>query len=48
MRLAIIIPVYNEQATILQLLARVAALNIDKEVIVVDDFSTDGTRAILE
>ena len=48
MRLSIIIPVYNEQATILQLLARVAALNIDKEVIVVDDFSTDGTRAILE
>ena len=48
MRLSIVIPVYNEQATIIELLDRVAAVDIEKEVIIVDDFSTDGTRAILE
>ena len=48
MQLSIGIPVYNEQATIIELLDRVAAVNIEKEVIVVDDFSTDGTRALLE
>ena len=48
MRLSVIIPVYNECATIIQLLDRVSAIAIEKEVIVVDDYSTDGTRAILE
>ncbi len=48
MQLSVIIPVYNERATITQLLDRVATIEIEKEVIVVDDFSTDGTRAILE
>ena len=48
MQLSVVIPVYNEHATIIELLDRVAAVNIHKEVIVVDDFSTDGTRAILE
>mgnify|MGYP001242280971 CR=1 FL=1 len=48
MRLSVVIPVYNEQATIIQILERVAAVNVEKEIIVVDDFSTDGTRAILE
>jgi len=48
MQLTVVIPVYNEQATIIELLERVAAINIEKEIIVVDDFSTDGTRAILE
>ncbi|MEE3202275.1 MAG: glycosyltransferase family 2 protein [Acidobacteriota bacterium] len=48
MHLSVIIPVYNERATIIQVLDRVAAIGLEKEVIVVDDFSTDGTRAILE
>ena len=48
MQLSIVITVYNAQATIIELLDRVAAVNIEKEVIVVDDFSTDGTRALLE
>ena len=48
MQLTVVIPVYNEQATIIEVLERVAAVNIEKEVIVVDDSSTDGTRAILE
>ena len=47
MRLSIIIPVFNERATVLELLARVAAVDLDAEIIVVDDGSTDGTRELL-
>lgn len=47
MRLSIIIPVFNERATVLDLLDLVAALDLDKEIIVVDDGSTDGTRELL-
>ena len=46
-KLSIVIPVYNEAATIQKVLACVAALPIPKEIIVVDDASTDGTRQIL-
>ena len=48
MRLSIVIPVYNERATIIELLDRVAAVDLDTEVIVVDDGSTDGTRELLQ
>ena len=48
MKLSIIIPVYNEREFILTLLKRVLALPIDKEVIVVDDHSTDGTYELLQ
>ena len=47
MRLSIIVPVFNERATIRELLRRVAAVDLDKEVVVVDDGSTDGTRDVL-
>lgn len=48
MRLSIIVPVYNERATVLQALDRVAAVDLpDAEVIVVDDGSTDGSRELL-
>jgi glycosyltransferase involved in cell wall biosynthesis len=47
MRISIIIPVYNEKATVLELLGRVEALSVDKEIILVDDGSTDGTGEIL-
>src|SRR5262249_9975056 len=48
MKLSVVIPVYNEKATIREILRRVRAVNLPKEIIVVDDFSTDGTREILQ
>ena len=47
MKLSIIIPVYNERATVRELIRRVLEVPLDKELIVVDDGSTDGTREIL-
>ena len=45
--LSVIVPVYNEAATILEVLRRVAAVPVPKEIIVVDDHSTDDTATIL-
>ncbi len=45
---SVVIPVFNERATIEEILFRVQAVEIDKEIVVVDDASTDGTRALLE
>jgi len=45
--LSVVIPVYNERATIHEILRRVRAVPIKKQIIVVDDDSTDGTREIL-
>ncbi|MFA5066331.1 MAG: glycosyltransferase family 2 protein [Dehalococcoidia bacterium] len=50
MKLSVIIPVYNEQKTIVELLRQVEAAplaNIEKEIIIIDDGSTDGTRDII-
>lgn len=50
MRLSIIIPVYNEQKTLREILNRVRGINlgdIEKEIIAVDDFSRDGSRELL-
>lgn len=50
-RLSIVVPVYNEAQTIAQVLNRVDEIdigNIEKEVIVVDDGSTDGSAEIIE
>jgi len=47
MRLSVVIPVYNEQDTILAVVGRVRALSLELEIIVVDDASTDGTAAAL-
>jgi glycosyltransferase involved in cell wall biosynthesis len=47
MKLSVVIPVYNEAATIESITKRVLALPIDKEIIITDDGSTDGTREIL-
>ncbi len=48
MRVSIIIPVYNEEATLPFVLDRVLGLPFDKEVILVDDGSTDGSTRILD
>jgi len=51
MKLSIIIPIYNEKDTILKILKMVNDVklinNIQKEIIIIDDFSTDGSRKIL-
>ena len=46
-RLSVVIPVYNERPTIEELLHRVQVVDIEKEIIIVDDGSTDGTREFL-
>ena len=48
MKLSVVIPVYNEVSTILEVLRQVKAIPVDKEIIIVDDCSTDGTREILQ
>ncbi|HSV74954.1 MAG TPA: glycosyltransferase family 2 protein [Chthonomonadales bacterium] len=45
--LTVLMPVYNERATLPEALQRVLAAPVDKEVLVVDDGSTDGTREYL-
>lgn len=45
--LSVIIPAYNEAGTIRELLERVHSVDVDKEIIVVDDASSDGTAKIL-
>jgi glycosyltransferase involved in cell wall biosynthesis len=47
-KLSVVIPVYNEKATINEILRRVIEAPMRKEIIVVDDCSKDGTREILE
>jgi glycosyltransferase involved in cell wall biosynthesis len=47
-KLSVLVPVYNEVGTVRLLLERVMAVPIRKELIIVDDCSTDGTRQVLE
>ncbi len=47
LRASVVIPCFNERETIMELLDRVHASPIEKEVIVVDDCSTDGSRELL-
>ena len=47
MKLSVVIPVYNEVHSIADLVRRVHASPVDKEIIIVDDCSSDGTRAVL-
>ena len=48
LRASVVVPCFNERETINELLDRVQAVPVEKEIIVVDDCSTDGTRAMLE
>lgn len=47
-KLSVIIPVYNERTTIKEIIRRIQEVAIDKEIIVIDDGSQDGTRELLE
>src|SRR5256886_12308434 len=47
-KLSVVIPVYNEKNTVEELLRRVTDDPMRKEILLVDDFSTDGTRQMLE
>ncbi|MFC1804525.1 glycosyltransferase family 2 protein [Candidatus Omnitrophota bacterium] len=46
--LSVVVPVYNEAGTIREILRKIARVDIDKEIIVVDNCSTDGTQGILQ
>jgi len=46
-KLSVVIPVFNEKATVAEVLRRVQLVEINKEIVVVDDGSTDGTREFL-
>jgi glycosyltransferase involved in cell wall biosynthesis len=48
MKVSVVIPVYNERGFIEEVLLRVQAVPLDKEIIVVDDLSSDGTRPLLQ
>jgi dolichol-phosphate mannosyltransferase len=46
-KLTVIVPVYNERDTVLTVLEKVKSLPVSKEIIVVENCSTDGTRELL-
>lgn len=48
MKLSVVVPVYNEKNTIKEIINRVNNVNIEKEIIIVDDGSSDGTREVLK
>ena len=48
MKLSVVIPVFNEKDSIKELIERVDSVSLGKEIIIVDDFSTDGTREVLK
>ncbi|KKK66023.1 hypothetical protein LCGC14_2968250, partial [marine sediment metagenome] len=49
MKLSIVVPCYNESATITRIIETILAVDYEPiEIVVVDDFSTDGTRDILQ
>ncbi|MBI5476765.1 MAG: glycosyltransferase family 2 protein [Ignavibacteriales bacterium] len=48
MKLSVIIPVYNEERSLKQLLDKVLNVKLEKEIIIIDDYSTDNSRKIIE
>ncbi len=47
MKLSIIIPVYNERNTVEKIVSQIRAVAVEKELLLVDDGSTDGTREVI-
>ena len=48
MMLSVVMPVFNEEKTIEEIIRKIQVIDVDKEIIIVDDFSTDRTRDILK
>ena len=48
LKLSIVIPIYNERKTLETLIAKVNSVDYDKEILLIDDFSSDGTREVLK
>jgi dolichol-phosphate mannosyltransferase len=48
MKLSVVMPVYNERDTVVEVVERVRAVPVEKEIIVVDNDSTDGTRELIQ
>src|SRR3972149_3964449 len=47
-KLSVVIPVFNEVKTVEQVVRTIVALPVEKEIIVIDDYSTDGSRELLK
>ena len=48
MKLSVVMPVYNERETVLEVVEQVRAVPVDKEIIIIDNCSTDGTRELIQ
>src|SRR5438477_5688806 len=48
MKLSVLMPVFNESGTLQEILRRVQAVPLEKEIIIVDNCSSDGTRQVLQ
>jgi glycosyltransferase involved in cell wall biosynthesis len=48
MKLSVVVPVYNERKTILAVYEKIRAVDLDKEILLIDDCSTDGTGDIIK
>jgi glycosyltransferase involved in cell wall biosynthesis len=46
--LSVLMPIFNERDTLMPLLARIRAVPVEKEILIVDDASTDGTRELIQ
>ena len=47
MKVSFVIPLYNESATLKEAIGRIVAVDLDKELVIVDDGSTDGSRELV-
>ena len=44
MKISIIVPCYNEISTISEIIDKINKIDLEKEIIIIDDFSTDGSK----